>query len=159
MSMRRDKPTSLCTTDPARTVTAIADALGRDSRRELVELVVDAWVDVVPDGELAANYEKALAGLGPEDLRDVAGWAGSRGSTLAVANVRFLVGAFSALGDGRRDALRLAARLRGSCAFDAGLSELQVLATVLPCLPAERLHALARDASDLYLTDRLGSDN
>jgi hypothetical protein len=159
MSTRRDKPTALRVLDPARAIHAIADAIGREARRSLVELVVDAWVEAVPEGELARNYAKALAGLAPEDLREMAGWPGTSGATVALANRQFLLGAFAGLGDARRDALRQAARLRGDAAFEAGMSEVQVLATVLPCLEPARLHVLARECTELYLVDRLGAEN
>jgi hypothetical protein len=145
--------------DPARAVRAIADSLGREARRELVELVIDAWVDSVPEPELARHYAKALAGLDHDDLRDVAGWPGTSGVAVALANRGFLLAAFSRLGDGRRDALRCAARLRGHAAFEAGVSEVRLLATVLPSLSAARLHALAQDSTALYVADRLGGEN
>jgi hypothetical protein len=157
--IRRDKPTALRILDPARAVQAIADSLGRDARRGLVELVVDAWVDTVPEHELGAHYAKALAGLAPDDLREIGGWPGTSGLAVALADREFLLAAFSALGERRRDTLRLAARLRGNAAFDAGISETQVLASVLPCLPTARLHALAHDCTELYLSDRLGGEN
>jgi hypothetical protein len=159
MPIRRDKPAALCVLDPGRAVQAIADALGRDARRELVELVVDAWVDAVPETQLAGNYRKAIRGLAPEDLRELAGFPGTSCASVALANPEFLRGAFAGRGDGRRDALRRAARLRGLAAFDLGLSEVQVLAMVLPCLTPARLHALARDCTQLYIADRLGGEN
>ena len=123
-----------------------------------MELVVGAWVEVIPEHELADHYRKALAGLAPEDLRDVAGW-GACGVAVAIPSREFLLGAFRSLGEGRREALRQAACLRGISAFDAGVSELQVLTTVLPCLTRAQLTALARDATELYITDRLGTEN
>lgn len=155
--IRRDRSSSLCVIDPACAIRAIADSLGRDARRSLVELVIDAWVEAIPDGELAAHYAKALAGLAPEDLREIAGWPGSSG--VALANRQFLLAAFSALGEMRREALRLAATLRGDAAFDAGVSELQILNTVLPSLAQAQLHKLARATTELYLGDRLGGEN
>ncbi|HEX2702526.1 MAG TPA: hypothetical protein VHM72_03730 [Solirubrobacteraceae bacterium] len=159
MAIRRDKPTALRVLDAGRAIQVMADALGRDSRRELVELVVGAWVDAIPEHELAANYAKALAGLKPDDLRDVAGWPGTAGVAVALANREFLLSAFAGLGDARRETLRCAAALRAVAAFDAGVSEVQVLGTVLPCLSAGRLRALAEECSGLYLSDRLGGEN
>ncbi len=158
MASRRGKQDALRILDPARAIHAIADAVGREARRELVELVITAWVDTIPEHELADHYRKALAGLAPEDLRDVAGW-GSCGVAVAIPSREFLLGAFRSLGDGRREALRQAACLRGLSAFDAGVPELQVLDTVLPCLSRAQLTELAREATELYLTDRLGTEN
>jgi hypothetical protein len=89
MAIRRDRPAALRVLDAARAIRVMADALGRESRRELVELVVDAWVEAIPEHELADNYAKALAGLRPDDLREVAGWPGSAGTAVALANPAF----------------------------------------------------------------------
>lgn len=159
MLIRRDKSSSLCVLDGPRAIRSIADSLGREARRALVEFVVDAWVDAIPDSELADHYAKALAGLGAEDLREIAGWPGSPGVAVALANREFLLAAFSGLGDARRDGLRLAATLRGEAAFDAGVSELQVLDTVLPCLSEAELDKLARACTELYLSDHLGGES
>ncbi len=145
--------------DPACAIRAIADSLGREARRSLVELVIEAWVEAIPETELASHYAKALDGLAPEDLREIAGWPGSSGVAVALPNRQFLLAAFSALGEQRREALRVAATLRGAAAFDAGVSELQVLGTVLPCLTEAQLDKLARATSELYLDDRLGGEN
>jgi hypothetical protein len=159
MAIRRDRPAALRLLDAGRAVRVMADALGRDARRALVELVVEAWVEAIPEHELAANYAKALVGLAPDDLREVAGWPGSGGTAVALANREFLLAAFAGLGDARRDALRRAASLRAVGAFDAGVSEAQVLETVLPCLSAARLRTLAHECSELYMSDRLGGEN
>ena len=65
----------------------------------------------------------------------------------------------AALGEHRREALRIAAGFKGDDAFEAGVSEEQALTTVLPWLSAERLVELAAEAVDLYCWDRLGSEN
>lgn len=157
--IRRDKPSSVCVTDPARTIRAIADALGREARRSLVELVIEAWVEAIPEAELGLHYAKALAGLEATDLREIAGWPGSSGVAISLANREFLLAVFAGLGDGRREALRLAATLRGDAAFEAGVSEVQVLRMVLPYLSEAQLGMLARECTELYLDDRLGGEN
>ena len=70
-----------------------------------------------------------------------------------------LLGVFGSLGDNRREALKIAAGFRGEEAFDAGISEEQALETVLPHLSRETCSDLAQECLDLYLWDRLGSDN
>jgi hypothetical protein len=157
--IRRDRSHSLCFVNPARTIRAIADSLGSEARRTLVEVLIDAWVDAIPESELALNFAKAIDGLSYEDLREVAGWPGSSGVAVALPNRAFLLAAFSGLGDARRDALRRAATLRGEAAFDAGVSEVQVLDTVLPCLSAAQVADLVRAVTELYLEDRLGGEN
>lgn len=159
MPIRRDKPTALCTLDPARAVRAMADSLGRDARRELVELIVAAWVDAVPESELEGHFAKAIAGLAPEDLREIAGWPGTSGVAVALANREFLLRAFGALGGRRREALRIAACVRGAAAFDAGVSETQLLDSVLPCLSNAQLAELAHESLELYLNDWFGGEN
>ena len=158
MASRRSRQDALRILDPARAIRAIADAVGRAARRELVELVVTAWVDAIPERELGEHYAKALAGLPPEDLRDVAGW-GASGVAVAIPSREFLVRAFASLGGARRETLRIAACLRAEAAFDAGVSEQQVLNTVLPFLSRAQLTELARESTELYVADRLGTEN
>ena len=55
-----------------------------------------------------------------------------------IANRDFLVNAFGALGEARREALKIAAGMRGEEAFNAGVAEEQALETVLPWLSEER---------------------
>src|SRR3712207_7279038 len=50
------------------------------------------------------------------------------------------------------------AGFRGDEAFEAGASEEQALAAVLPWLSDERTRELALEAVELYCWDRLGSD-
>jgi len=157
MASRRGNPRALRIIDPGRAIHAIAQAVGRDARRELVELVVMAWVELVPEHELAEHYAKALDGLAPEDLREVAGFGS--GGAVAIPSREFLLGAFRSPGACRREALRTAACLLGSAAFDSGVSELQVLETVLPSLSRAQLDELARACTELYLADRLGGEN
>jgi len=78
---------------------------------------------------------------------------------MPVANKEFLMGAFQGLGDNRREALRIAAGLRGEDAFAAGVAEEQALESVLPWLSRERALELAAECLELYCWDRLGSDN
>jgi hypothetical protein len=63
------------------------------------------------------------------------------------------------LGDNRREALKIAAGLRGEDAFNAGVAEEQALETVLPWLSRERATELAAECLELYCWDRLGCDN
>ena len=63
------------------------------------------------------------------------------------------------LGEYRREALKVAAGLGGEDAFDAGVTEEQALAKVLPHLSRERARELANECIELYLWDRLGTPN
>ena len=58
-----------------------------------------------------------------------------------------------------REALKIAAGFRGEEAFDAGVAEEQALETVLPRLSRQRSMELASECVELYLWDRLGSEN
>ena len=69
------------------------------------------------------------------------------------------MGAFKGLGENRREALKIAAGLRGEDAFAAGVAEEQALETVLPWLSEARCMELAAECLELYCWDRLGSDN
>jgi len=150
---------ALCFIEPIDAIRVIADSVGHEARRALVREVVGAWVDEIPDDELANHYEKALAGLGEDDLHALAGWYASQDVGQPVANADFLLGVFPALGPGRREAMRLAAGYRGEQAFEAGVTEERALAVVLPHLSGERAAALANRCIELYVADRLGGRN
>ena len=89
----------------------------------------------------------------------LAAWHASLEVGQPIANREFLVNVFPSLGENRREALKIAAGFRGEEAFDSGVSEDEALATVLPFLSRERSMELASECVDLYLWDRLGSDN
>ena len=150
---------TLCFVDPADAIRAIADSVGREARRQLLGEAVRAWVDEIPDEELQEHYAKAISELDEHDISMLAAWHGSMEVGQPVPNRDFLMGAFDSLGDNRREALKLAAGFRGEEAFDAGVAEEQALDTVLPFLSRERSIELATECLELYLWDRLGSEN
>ena len=113
----------------------------------------------LPDSELEIHYAKAIAELDEHDLSMLAAWHASLEVGQPIANRDFLVTVFPSLGDNRREALKIAAGFRGEEAFDAGVAEEQALDTVLPFLSRERSCELASECLELYLWDRLGSDN
>src|SRR5215210_2684404 len=150
---------ALCFIEPQDAIRVSAESVGRDARRELVGHVVHAWVDEIPEQELESHYVKAVADLDEHDLSMLAAWHASLEIGQPIANREFLVNAFPRLGRNRREALKIAAGFRGDEAFDNGVAEEQALETVLPFLSAKRSTQLARECLDLYLWDRLGSDN
>lgn len=149
----------LCFIEPQDAVRVIAELVGREARRQLLGEVVRAWVDEIPDGELEVHYAKAVGDLDEHDLSMLAAWHASLEVGHPIANKDFLVSAFPALGDNRREALKIAAGFRGEEAFDAGVAEEEALETVLPHLSRERAAELASECLELYLWDRLGCDN
>jgi hypothetical protein len=149
----------LCFIEPQDAIRVIAESVGREARRQLLGEVVRAWVDEIPEGELASHYAKAVADLDEHDLNMLAAWHASLEVGHPIPNREFLVTVFPSLGDNRREALKIAAGFRGEEAFDAGVAEEQALETVLPHLSRARAHELARECVELYLWDRLGSDN
>jgi hypothetical protein len=150
---------SLCFIDPADAIRAIADSIGREARRQLLGEAVRAWVDEIPEDELEAHYARAIAELDDHDLSMLAAWHVSLDVGHAVPNRDFLMGAFPALGEHRREALKLAAGFRGEEAVDRGVTEERALETVLQWLSQPRLMELALEAVELYVWDRGGSDN
>jgi len=150
---------SLCFIDPADAVRAIADSIGREARRQLLGEAVRAWVDEIPEHELEVHYAKAIAELDEHDLSLLAAWHGSVGGGQPVPNRDFLMGAFSSLGENRREALKLAAGFRGEEAVDAGVTEEDALELVLSLLSPARQMQLAVEAVELYVWDRAGCDN
>src|ERR671914_1971613 len=149
----------LCFIEPQEAIRVVADAIGRDARRQLLGEVVRAWVDEIPDDELDQHYAKAVDDLDDDDLSMLAAWHASLEVGQPIANKDFLLKAFPRLGEHRREALRIAAGFKGDDAFDAGVGEEQALAAVLPWLSAERTMELAAEAIELYCWDRLGTDN
>jgi hypothetical protein len=133
--------------------------VGREARRQILGEVVKAWVDEIPDCELAAHYAKAVADLDEHDLSMLAAWHASLELGQPLPSKEFLVGVFPMLGENRREALKIAAGFRGEEAFEAGVGEEQALETVLPWLSDKRCLELAGECLELYLWDRLGSDN
>src|SRR5919201_5456945 len=149
----------LCFIEPRDAIRVIAESVGREARRQLLGELVRAWVDDIPEQELASHYAKAVSDLDEHDLSMLAAWHASLEVGHPVANKDFLLKAFSSLGVHRREALRIAAGFRGDEAFDCGASEEQALNTVLPWLSQERAIDLAAEAVEIYCWDRLGSDN
>ena len=151
---------TLCFVDPADAIRAIADSVGREARRQLLGEAVRAWVDEIPDAELQDHYAKAIAELDEHDISMLAAWHSSMEvGGQPVPNRDFLMGAFDSLGEHRREALKLAAGFRGEEAFEEGISEERALDMVLEWLSGPRLIELAREATELYIWDRAGSDN
>ena len=150
---------TLCFVDPADAIRAIADSIGREGRRQLLGEVIRAWVDEIPEDELVAHYAKAITELDEHDISMLAAWHASMDIAHPIPNRDFLMGAFDSLGENRREALKLAAGFRGEEAFEAGLTEERALDTVLEWLSEPRLMELAREATQLYIWDRIGSDN
>jgi hypothetical protein len=150
---------TLCFIEPQNAIRVIANSVGREARRQLLGEVVRAWVDEIPDGELASHYAKAIADLDENDLSMLAAWHASLEVGHPIANKEFLVNVFQSLGENRREALKIAAGFRGEEAFEAGVTEEQALESVLPWLSRKRCVALAQECVELYCWDRMGSEN
>jgi hypothetical protein len=150
----------LCFIEPQDAIRVIAESVGREARRQLLGELVRAWVDEIPESELDSHYVKAIADLDEHDLSMLAAWHASLEVVgQPIANREFLANVFPTLGSNRREALKIAAGFRGEEAFEAGVAEEQALETVLPRLSRERSMELARECLELYLWDRLGSEN
>ena len=149
----------LCFIEPHDAIRVIAESIGREARRQLLGELVRAWVDEIPETELASHYAKAVADLDEHDLSMLAAWHASLEVGQPIANRDFLMNVFPTLGENRREALKIAAGFRGEEAFEAGVAEEQALDTVLPWLSQARIMELAAEAVELYCWDRMGSDN
>lgn len=150
----------LCFIEPQDAIRVIAESVGREARRQLLGEVVHAWVDELPEPELVTHYAQAVADLDEQDLTMLAAWHASLDAVgQPIANTDFLVSVFPSLGEHRREALKIAAGFRGEEAFEAGVAEEQALDTVLPRLSRERATELAAECIELYVWDRMGSDN
>ncbi len=120
----------LCFIEPHDAIRVIAESVGREARRQLLGELVRAWVDEIPDEQLASHYAKAVGDLDEHDLNMLAAWHASLEVGQPIPNRDFLVNVFPTLGDNRREALKIAAGFRGEEAFEAGVAEEQALETV-----------------------------
>lgn len=145
--------------NPQDAIRVISESIGREARRQLVGEVVRAWVDEIPEPELVGQYAKTLADLDEDDLSMLAAWHASLEVGQPIANREFLVRVFPALGEHRREAMKIAAGFRGEDAFDAGVGEEQALRAILPHLSNDSAELIAQEAVELYCWDRLGSEN
>src|SRR4029078_10104016 len=118
----------LCFIEPQHAIRVIAESVGREARRQLLCELVRAWVDEIPEEELASHYANAVADLDEKDLSMLAAWEAPMGVGTPIANKEFLVGAFSSLGENRREALKIAAGLRGEDALNSGCQQDHALA-------------------------------
>ena len=149
----------LCFVDPADAIHVVSESVGREARRQLLGEALRAWVDEIPEDELRDQYARALAELDQGDLSLLAAWHSSMEVGHPVPSRDFLMGAFESLGEHRREALKLAAGFRGEDAVEDGITEDLALETVVGGLSSERLMELAEQALDLYVWDRIGSEN
>ena len=150
---------SLCFTEPENAIQAIASSIGADSRRQLAVEVIRQWVDEVPEDELGHHYSRVVSEMGVDDLTMLASWHASLDVGVPVANRDFLVGAFDSLGEHRRDALRIAAAFKSEDDLACDLDTDETLLSVLPMLSEASLRELATVALEIYMWDRLGTEN
>jgi len=82
----------LCFIEPQDAIRVIAESVGREARRQLLGELVRAWVDEIPEAELASHYAKAVADLDEHDLSMLAAWHASLEVGMPIANKEFLMG-------------------------------------------------------------------
>jgi hypothetical protein len=149
----------LCFIEPQDAIRVIADSVGREARRQLVDEVFRAWIDDLPEQELSGHYEQAIAELDQEDLHLLAAWHASLEVGQPVPNTEFLSGVFASLGENRREALKIAVRFKGEEPSRERVTEQQALEKLLPRLSRARAVELAHECIELYAWDRLGAVN
>lgn len=149
----------LCFIEPHDAIRVILESVGKEARRQLLGELIRAWVDDIPEEQLAAHYARAVQDLDDADLSMLAAWHASLEIGQPIPSRDFLLRVFPTLGENRREALKLAAGFRGEEAFESGISEEQALSTVLPSLSRSRAEELVNESLELYVWDRIGSDN
>ncbi len=149
----------LCFIEPHDAIRVIIESVGREARRQLLGELIRAWVDDIPEEQLASHYARAVQDLDDADLSMLAAWHASLEIGQPIPSRDFLLRVFPTLGENRREALKLAAGFRGEEAFESGISEEQALNTVLPSLSRRRAEELVNESLELYVWDRIGSDN
>jgi len=150
---------SLCFIEPHDAIRVIIESVGREARRQLLGELIRAWVDDIPEEQLASHYARAVQDLDENDLSMLAAWHASIEIGQPVPSRDFLLRVFPTLGENRREALKIAAGFRGEDAYEAGISEEQAIGAVLPYLSRERAEELLTESLELYVWDRIGSDN
>lgn len=150
---------SLCFIEPHDAIRVIIESVGREARRQLLGELIRSWVDDIPEEQLASHYARAVQDLDENDLSMLAAWHASLEIGHPVPSRDFLLRVFPTLGENRREALKIAAGFRGEEAYEAGISEEQAIAAVLPYLSRERAEELLTESLELYVWDRIGSDN
>ena len=149
----------LCFIEPQDAIRVIADSVGREARRQLVDEVLRAWIDDLPEQELSGHYMQAISELDQEDLHLLAAWHASLEVGQPVPNTEFLAGVFGSLGENRREALKIAVRFQGEAPSRERLTEEQAFEKFLPRLSRARAVELAHECIGLYAWDRLGALN
>jgi hypothetical protein len=148
---------SLCFVDPIEALLVISASLTREGRSQLYHEALTTWVDTIPDESLEAYYGNAIQELDEHDLAMLASWHGAYHAGPAVPNVEFLAGAFPALGDNRRAAVKIVVGFFADdlpeAETEAGLKE-----TVVE-LSKDSMIVLLKEAVDIYIWDRLGTEN
>lgn len=136
----------------------VMDAVGREARGRLATAVLQAWVDQIDDAELEGIYAQAVGGLEGDDVALLAAWHASLEVGTPQASRDFLIQTFPALGEYRREAVRLAMGFHGDRDLASPVGR-EALARVLPQLVGEQADSLAAKALGIYVEDRLGSLN
>lgn len=149
---------ALCFIEPAEAIRVVLDAVGREARGRLATAVLQVWVDQVGDDELERIYAEAVDGLEGDDVALLAAWHASLDVGRPQASREYLLQTFPALGELRREALRLAVGFHGDRDLASPVGR-EALARVLPRLGGEQADSLAAKAVGIYLEDRLGSLN
>ena len=137
--------------EPAEAIRVIAESIGREARRALLSAVIESWVDDIPEHELLAALLEGRARPRPRGPLDAGRLARhARGRHARSPAPSSWSARSRALGEHKREVLKLAARFRGDEAFLAGVGEEEALDIVLPWLsPEPARDALQPGAADL----------
>lgn len=149
----------LCFIEPKDAIRVISESVGREARRQLLCELIDAWVDEIPEEQLAGQYARAVSHLDEHDLSMLAAWHASLELGHPVPNRDFLLSVFPTLGDNQREALKIAAGFQGEDVFDQSIGEEKTVEDILPWLPNDRCSELIERCLELYCWDRLGTYN
>lgn len=151
----------ICFVNSKDTIRFVAASVGKEARKQVFSEVVRAWVDNIPETELGKHYTQALSQLQADDLAVLAAWHQSTEETHQrfIPTKDFLAQSFHSLGNRRRDALKVAADFCSDEAFDAGVADDQATERLLEHLCEKTAREVATTCLDLYIWDRVGSDN
>ena len=149
---------ALCFIEPSEAIRVVMDSVGRPARDRLATVLIQAWVDEIPNGDLDRVYAEAVNGLDMDDLALLAAWHASLDVGDPVASREYLLDTFAALGEYKRQAVQLAVGFHGDNDLRSPVGR-QALASVVPTLNGEQADLLTATAVESYMEDRLGSLN
>jgi len=145
--------------EPEDAVATVFDSVGVEARSHILDELTSVWIDALPESRLKAEYDRVVEGLDNEDLSMLAAWHATLEVGVPVANREFLVKAFPRLGEGRREALKVAAMFNYDSAIKKNSQYESAVRAAVRGLSSDGVIELLESCMQIYCWDRLGTAN